>query len=955
MQEAHSNKYSPQQQELIDVINAELSEFLVAQLDLISKLKQHAFKSAKLREVLEVQTDFVSRVGSVARMIGLKGLHAFCKHIKNNFIRLQSKRTDQFNIVASQILYWPEVIKKYLIAPSDPVCINEVLEYLRQHRFPIGFEEHELNKLKEQFYNSSIKTDKPKQISLATPELISLEVSDEISTDIIENLLLDLPKQVEKLSIAVRGMLGEDFVDQLEIATKIAHTIKGAGNIVGIQGIANFTHAMEDIFDVLLKARKKPSNMLYASLQNATDCLEEMSEYLEGIGPQPDNSIFVFQDLLDWANSISTHGLTEQIVSIDGLDQNAELETDLKQEPEKLLPIKNSERSNDDSSDLPLRVAAKLIDDLLNNTDESIVTSEQIAELVLLLKNSMQHLIANNKKVKLRAHELENLIGLRGLPESIKISGYKNTEFDPLELDQFDELHTSANQLVEEAEDAFEYTNDIQVTLLMLEKHCNNQVRNLQESQESVLRIRMVPIKSIVPRLKRAVRQACKSSNKLAELNITGEDILVDSDIIHQLADPIMHILRNSIDHGIEMPDERAKKGKNAQGNIHLAFNVEGNSIHVTCEDDGCSLDLERIRSKAIEKKLLIENEELDNEHAIQMILRHGFSTKDKISQLSGRGVGLAAVHTKVMDMKGSINIDVNDATGINVEITVPTNMNSVHALLVNSAGIKVAISNRGVDEILYSGAGEIVSVSGENYFEYMQQRYPVYDLRFMLELSKYNNPTDNNVTLITNDDAGNKYAVTIDKIYDTRDIITKPISELIPNVSGLLGTTILGDGSITNVIDIVGLLNHAKSLGNESAPIIQSKEQEDYRQHALVVEDSISTRKALAQFMQDLGFEVETAKDGVEALSKIQNKIPTIVLTDLEMPRMNGLELATHIRSNAEMEFAPIIMISSKSSIKHKHEAEQSGITAYVTKPYYEDELLETINSLNLIEHVVA
>ena len=248
--------------------------------------------------------------------------------------------------------------------------------------------------------------------------------------------------------------------------------------------------------------------------------------------------------------------------------------------------------------------------------------------------------------------------------------------------------------------------------------------------------------------------------------------------------------------------------------------------------------------------------------NAIQMILRHGFSTKDKVSQLSGRGVGLAAVHAKITEMKGSINIDTNDANGINVEISIPTNLNTVHALLVNCDDSKVAISNRGVDEILYAGAGNIVSVSGKYYFEHSQQRYPVFDLQFMLEKKrKYNKPLNNNVTLLVNDNVANKYAITIDKIHETRDIITKPISELIPNVSGLLGTTILGDGTITTVVDIVELLKHAVSLEDKNIPILHAKVKEAHRHYALVVEDSISIRKSLTRFMQDLGFAVITAK----------------------------------------------------------------------------------------------
>jgi len=465
----------------------------------------------------------------------------------------------------------------------------------------------------------------------------------------------------------------------------------------------------------------------------------------------------------------------------------------------------------------------------------------------------------------------------------------------------------------------------------------------------------MVPIKSIIPRLMRAVKQACNSSNKLAELNVTGDDVLVDSGIVQQIADPIMHILRNAIDHGIEAPKDRIQNGKDPQGNIHLDFNVEGNSINVACKDDGCSLDLELIRSKAIAKNLLTDEDQLDNDNAIKLMLRHGFSTKDTVSQLSGRGVGLAAVYEKIAEMKGGINIDTADDNGMSIGFTIPVNLNSLHALLIKCDKTKLAISNRGVVEILHCDEGKIVSITGQYYFEYLQHRYPVYDLRFMLEFSSVNKPLDNKVVLIVRDDANNDFAITIDKIYETRDIIAKPISKLIPCNSGLLGTTVLGDGGITTVIDIVELIKHVQTLDSNVIRSLNVFEQDENQPLVIIVEDSISVRKDLTLFMQDMGFAAITAKNGVEALDKIKNKQPSLVITDLEMPHMDGITLSKHLRLNKETATTPIIIMISKDKIKERQIAENQCITSYISKPYNENKLLEVINSLDLTEHVVV
>ena len=589
-----------------------------------------------------------------------------------------------------------------------------------------------------------------------------------------------------------------------------------------------------------------------------------------------------------------------------------------------------------------------LVDDLLKRAGENIISNEQIQELAYQLTTSIQRLAASNEKVKALAQELENMIELRGfLPQLDSFS--KDEKFDSLEIDQFNELHTFANQILESADDSMEFSKQIEHSAARLEQLSTTQVRTLHENQEAVLRIRMVPVKSILPRLKRSVRQACKLSGRIVDLEVNGEETLIDSEYIHQLVDPVMHVLRNAIDHGIEDSEFRIKHGKEPNGRIQLNFKKEGNLIRVECQDDGAGLDMSSIKTKAIENGWLGKNDKLTKELAIEFILKHGFSTKKKVSQLSGRGVGLAAVHNKINDLNGSVIVDSESRHGVKVDIIVPTTFNSVHALIVRCAESTVAISNRGVDEILFAGAGEIITDDGEYFLQYKQEKYHLFDLQFMLEKVSHNKPVENKISLIIRDETNKKYAIMIDQIFDTRDIVTKPLSQFIPKISGLHGTTILGDGTVTAVIDIVELINNVSSRSTTEPIKNDFINTQQLNYSALIVEDAISTRKSLAQFMQDLGFNVSTAKDGVEAVDKIRRQVPSIVLTDLEMPRMNGLELIDHLRANTETALIPIIMITSKATGKHRKEAQRLGVNAYITKPYNEDELLTLINSFKI------
>ena len=947
------SELTSEQQELIDLIKSEVSDLLELQAELFSELDKRGMDDKQLEEIIDLQIFHTSRIGSAAEMIGLRGLHYFCLSIRKNLQHIQENQLKDFFSLRSKILYWPDVIHTYLLAPYNSECIQSILDYLDQDYWPVRLDKHELDKLESLFLISKIEIDHGEtleHISKATPELVSLKISEEINSDLFNSLMLDLPRQTEELSRAVQSLQSDNFLKQLEIAGRTTHTLKGAGNTVGIQGIVSLTHHLEDIFAALLKAKTKPSESLHSAIQNAADCLEEMSEYLEDLGPYPEQSELILQEILDWANKIDSSGVIRQLESKENkiTPSSHDISKQVRSSQKKDLNIRHAETT----ADPILRIPVSLADDLLKRAGENIISNEQIKELVFNLQSSIQHFSSSNKKIKMLSQELESLIGVRGFSFSMQ-SIYKGSEFDSLEMEQFSELHTLTNQLMESSDDSVEYSSEIEESLFKLERLSLSQLRNLHENQTAVSRIRMIPVQSIVPRLRRALRQACKQSGKHVSLEITGEDTLIDSEFIHQLVDPLMHIIRNAVDHGIETPEQRLKFKKSSEGRVQLSFKKEGGLIRVVCQDDGGGLDFNLIKSKAIAKEYLHADEKLTNDRAIQIILEHGFSTKDKVSQLSGRGVGLAAVHTKVLEMKGSVAIDTNKDNGVRVEVIIPTTINSVHALIVRCADITVALSNRGVDEILYAGAGDFISDSGKMYFEYMQRRYPVFDLQFLLAKTADNSFEQQKVTLLINDNLNKKIAVTIDEIFDTRDIVTKPLSKFIPKILGLLGSTILGDGSVTTVIDIVELL---KNSNMSDRTYIESEKLEKLQEDlplALIVEDSISTRKSLEQFMKDLGFAVFTAKDGVEAINQIQLQTPSVVLTDLEMPRMNGLELSNHLRSNKETASIPIIMITSKSSDKHVKEAERIGISAYITKPYDDDELLECMNSLGVAAFV--
>ncbi|HSS66839.1 MAG TPA: response regulator, partial [Gammaproteobacteria bacterium] len=525
-------------------------------------------------------------------------------------------------------------------------------------------------------------------------------------------------------------------------------------------------------------------------------------------------------------------------------------------------------------------------------------------------------------------------------------------EFDPLELDQYNELHTVSRRLVEAATDSREMGRAVEAHLLTLNEMLTQQGRLNRETQEAVMHTRMIAVKTIVPRLQRNVRQASRTAGKEVVLECIGTDTMMDSDVINDLVDPLMHLLRNAVDHGIEDPSSRTGAGKDPRGRIRLEFHREGNQVLVRCGDDGAGLDWARIREVAASRKLVREGQALTKAELCQLILRPSFSTRPAATQLSGRGIGLDAVRSCIARLGGSLSVHSENGKGCRFDMRLPLTLVSTHALLVRARDRLLAVSNRGVEQILHPGSGEERRDGDGHTFSVGDDVYSATTLAAIIGVGRERkkNGSAASPVLIVQSDSGPR-AVFVDAILDSRDLVIKSLGRYIPKLRGVAGATILGDGRVTPVLDLPELL---RTPGLAGFDIDSAPEQDEIAQsagsglpYALVVDDSLSARRALAQFIGDSGFEVGTARDGLEAIDLINAKRPDVVLLDLEMPRMNGLELTSHIRANSATRRLPIVMVTSRSTEKHRRQAIAAGVDHYVTKPFSEDELIGTVESL--------
>lgn len=933
-------------QELIQLIH---DEFQLEQSSLDESIKNIPSDTVLSEDNIENLSQFnlmIERFSLATDSIGLSGLNKVLVHLVNNITIFISKENNHklSGDIVDYLKQFSELSLNYLNDMDNDELISNLTTPLFSPNWPNKFN-HERPLLEKELLSPRllIEDDIEIRATQATVDDISLKLPEDVNQQLLNTLLQELPIQTEQFTQAITQLVeGNASLGDIEKAQRIAHTLKGAANTVGVVGIATLTHHIEDIFNTFTNSKRLPGKNLADILMNAADVLEMMSEALLGLGEPPAQAQSVLQQILDWANLIDQEGIPEDDAQIQ-----------LSQKDDQIDGASDTSHLNEITAETLLRVPASLMDDLLRIAGESIILGGQLHERLRKATEQTRLVHEQNVLYQHLVFELEQIVDVQGLSAK-KPDSKSNEVFDSLELEQYNELHTVTHRLVEAATDSKELTLSIEDELNTLDTLLVDQGRLHKENQNIVMQTRMVPVQNIVPRLQRSIRQTSRTTGKKVNLNVDGSETLMDSDVLDDLIDPIMHILRNSVDHGIENESSREKKGKTITGIINLSFFRDGDHIVVRCMDDGAGLDYESIRNTAIKKKFITKDQDISNDELTRLIWLAGFTTRETTTQVSGRGIGMDAVYNQITAMKGTINITSEKDIGCTIELRLPVTLISVHAILIKLRKQTIAVSNRGIEQILSPGDGELIRTNDSYTYKLNDEVFTAYDIETLLHQPRdqRNDDREERTVFLIHDETGRKHAVSVEHVIANQDLIVKQLGAYIPDILGIEGATILGDGSVAPVLDLPGLL---RTIVNEDiSPLIEQRlsEVENIKDKlvALIVDDSLSARRSLAEFVQDIGYDIRMARDGIEALEVIETKKPDIILVDLEMPRMNGLELTSHIRSKTETQDIPVIMITSRSTEKHREMADTAGVNAYLTKPFSEDELLENIQNLLLV-----
>jgi len=537
--------------------------------------------------------------------------------------------------------------------------------------------------------------------------------------------------------------------------------------------------------------------------------------------------------------------------------------------------------------------------------------------------------------------------------------------FFDLEFDQYDDFNILSRSLMEIGSDISEIMNELTDFFDQFEEESSQIRRITNDLQEEITNIRMVPVGQLFSRFHRLVRDASKEENKQVTLKLSGEDAKLDKTVINEISDPLMHLVRNSVSHGIEAPDVRQNRGKSPEGTIKLNAFKEGDNIMIEIIDDGNGIDVQRVRETIAEKGLrsMAEIERMSDDDAIKYIFAPGFSTKKQVNAISGRGVGMDVVKTNISKLGGAIEIKTELGKGTRFSIKLPLTLVIYAALLVKCGDQEFAISLTSVEETARIPLYHIHNIGKQEVIKLRDQVLPIRRLNRILQYPSSVNGSAGEqqyVPIVIVRSAEHSIALVVDELIGQETIVIKPLGDYLKKVKLFSGATISGEGKVRLILDIPTIVERellSDMPSTISAATIRLNDEaletpvmpnvEAAPEVLLLVDDSISIRKVIAMMLEKAGYKVDVAVDGVEAMEKLSNKPYALLITDLEMPRMHGYELIAEVKGSQGMQEMPIVVMTSRAGEKHQNKAIELGADDYIVKPVDEETLLNSIRKL--------
>ena len=791
------------------------------------------------------------------------------------------------------------------------------------------------------------------------------DLADSVDVDLFPIFEEEAAELMPKLGGALRDWLADPASDAPRASVlRTLHTLKGSARLAGAMRLGERAHRMESEIEAI--GAQGADRLAVEALLARFDALQSTFDGLRGIGdgqaPPDDEPVVastpVAAPVVDAATPVASPETTadDESPAAAPAVRTGSVAVPL---PSMLLPLRSS------ASQQAVRIRTQLLDRLVAQAGEVIITRSRLEAELNQLRGSLGDLTGNLDRLRQQLRDIE--VQAESQMQS-RLAQAKDSQqgFDPLEFDRFTRVQELTRMMAESVNDVATVQRTLQKTVQATEDDLSAQARQTRELQRGLLRTRMVEFEGISDRLYRVVRQASKDTGKQVRLDIVGGSIEMDRGVLERMTPSFEHLLRNSVAHGIESAAAREQAGKEPSGLIAIELHQEGNDVSVSFRDDGGGLNLERIAQRARALGLAAEGELLSPEAAAEMIFKPGFSTAEQVSELAGRGIGMDVVRADVAALGGRIETHSTPGQGTSFKLVLPLTTAVTHVVMLRAGGTSIGVPSNLVELVQRVSAAELDVAYANQQYLFAGAPVPFYWAGALLQSSARSEASGSKThAIVVVRSAAQRVALHVDEVLGNQEVVVKNLGPQLSRLPGMAGISVLASGAVALIYNPVALAavhgdqaramqqagSAAAAAGPDGAQAAAAPVVVQEAPLVLVVDDSITVRRVTQRMLQREGYRVSLAADGLQALERLQTERPAVVLSDIEMPRMDGFDLARNIRADAALAHLPIIMITSRIAEKHREHAAQLGVNHYLGKPYSEEELLRLVRTYAQVE----
>ncbi|HYS58249.1 MAG TPA: Hpt domain-containing protein, partial [Burkholderiales bacterium] len=730
-------------------------------------------------------------------------------------------------------------------------------------------------------------------------------LDDDLDPELLQIFIDEAQELVPSVGAAMRDWRDSPANSALgQALQRVLHTLKGSARMAGAMALGELTHHMEARVENAMSVKTLPT-ALFEELETSWDRMGYLFEQLQK--PRaPEGALPAF--------AAPPEPVAVAIEAPEGAPEGVPEPAPLAAAPAAAAkPVPLAERELQPKA--LLRVRADVVDRLVNQAGEVAIARSRIEGEMRALKAAMQELTDNVARLRAQLREIE-IQAESQMQSRQELARESMREFDPLEFDRFTRFQEVTRLMAESVSDVSTVHGNLVNAVDETEKALLAQARLNRDLQQDLMRVRMVPFGSLQERLYRVVRQTAKEVGKRANLDIKGTQVELDRSVLERITGPFEHLLRNAVTHGIETPDKRRAAAKPEIGEIRLDLKQEGNEVQLSLSDDGGGLPIDRIREKAIEKGFIGPGTTLSEAEIADFIFRAGFSTATEVTQVAGRGVGMDVVRSEVAALGGRVEMRFTRGQGTRFTIYLPLTLAVTQTVLVRAGSRTYAIPSVMVEQVLQLRQEQLVSAYASRQTEWQDRRYPFHYLPHLLGISDAVAEQKRFSPTLYLRSGTNAIALHVDEmIGSNQEIVVKSIGPQLQRVAGITGATVLGTGEIVLILNPVLLA--LKEVAARPAIVYEAPKPQAaaIQPTIMVVDDSLTGRKVTGRLLERHGYLVVTARDGVEAMEKLLELVPDVMLVDIEMPRMDGFDLTRNVRADKRLARVPIIMITSRTA----------------------------------------